>query len=174
MCSKRLWWKRTAPCSIGDPVVKSAIKAALSTGALSSGLVGYNLIAPLIEKIMSVDTACRDSSLQSYSTSRGKICATSQVEADALTSGAKWSSLKICEQMSADQPTKAECQACASKSGVWTAIGCIETSQEGIVSSLIKLGLVVGGGVVLLMILGASFKLSTSKGDPKQLMKQKK
>jgi hypothetical protein len=62
-----------APCSIGDPVIKGAIKAALSTGALSSGVAGYNLIAPLIEKIMSVDTACRDSSLQSYSTSRGKL-----------------------------------------------------------------------------------------------------
>ncbi len=51
--------------------------------------------------------------------------------------------------------------------GVWTAIGCITTTKEGITTSAIKLGLGIGGGVVLLMILAASFKLTTSKGDPK-------
>ncbi len=51
--------------------------------------------------------------------------------------------------------------------GLWTAIGCINPTKEGITTSAIKLGLGIGGGVVLLMILAASFKLTTSKGDPK-------
>lgn len=148
-----------SPCSFIDPTLKDVLRGALATNP------GYLIALPLIEKVLSVDTSCKGA-LQSFSTSRGRVCATSQAEADALSTGAKWTSLKICEQMS-DQPTKDECRACASQSGVWTAIGCIETSQEGIVSSLVKLGLGVGGGVVLLMILGASFKLSTSKGDPK-------
>lgn len=113
---------------------------------------------------------CSESGLNAYkigTRERNKeYCFKSQAEADSIASGAVWTSLKICEQMS-DQPTKEECRACAAKTGVWTAIGCVETSQEGIVSALVKLGLGVGGGVVLLMILGASFKLSTSKGDPK-------
>lgn len=171
-------------CTITDPAVVTALEGVKSvclgeigsfaqtwdvTG-ISRALCGSSELLNFANKVsLGLGSGgCKNSSLQPfYTKARGTICATSQAEADALsTSGAKWTSLKICEQMS-DESKKGECQACASKSGVWTAIGCIETSQEGIVSALVKLGLGVGGGVVLLMILGASFKLSTSKGDPK-------
>ena len=42
-----------------------------------------------------------------------------------------------------------------------------KSTKEGITTLCDKLGLGIGGGVVLLMILAASFKLTTSKGDPK-------
>lgn len=128
-------------------------------------------LAGLLHITVSGKGYCSGSGLNAYKIGNRErnreYCLKSQEEADALASGASWTSLKICEQIASDQPTKAECQRCSEKPGVWTAIGCIETSQEGIVSALVKLGLGVGGGVVLLMILGASFKLSTSKGDPK-------
>lgn len=50
---------------------------------------------------------------------------------------------------------------------IWTAIGCIPTSKEGILAAFLTAGLSIGGGVVLLMILAAAFQLTTSKGDPK-------
>lgn len=74
-------------------------------------------------------------------------------------------SFNLCAQ-AGDDP---ECTRCRDQAppGIWTAIGCITTTKEGITTSAIKLGLGIGGGVVLLMILAASFKLTTSKGDPK-------
>jgi len=52
--------------------------------------------------------------------------------------------------------------------GIWTAIGCIPREPEKIVSVFLRFGLGMGGGVALLMILGAGFILSVSQGDPKQ------
>lgn len=52
--------------------------------------------------------------------------------------------------------------------GMWTAIGCIPIEPEGIVSTLVKIGLGIGGGITLLLILAGAFRLSTASGDPKQ------
>lgn len=52
--------------------------------------------------------------------------------------------------------------------GLYTAIGCIPSTSEGIVTQLVKIGLGIAGGVALLMILAGSFMLSTSQGEPKR------
>lgn len=84
----------------------------------------------------------------------------------------KKENFNLCAQIS-DAEAKNRCESCAGVNadgeakGIWTAIGCVNTTKEGLASSAIKLGLGIGGGVVLLMILAASFKLTTSKGDPK-------
>ena len=51
---------------------------------------------------------------------------------------------------------------------IWTAIGCIPTAPQGIIQTLVQLGLSIGGGVTLLLILAGAFRLSVSAGDPKQ------
>ena len=66
------------------------------------------------------------------------------------------------------------CEACKAQGSVdsptvWTAIGCINTSSDGIVGALVRLALGVSGGVVLFKILGASLKLTISKGEPKEV-----
>jgi len=170
------------PCTVADPAIVSVIEGIRGicngipgqiiqfvdpvdiTNAFCGSIEFNNFANQISSSVLA--SGCKNPAQKPYSTSRGTLCASSQEQANSLVAGAKWTSLKICEQM-AEQAKKAECTACASKSGVWTAIGCIETTQEGIVGSVVKLGLGVGGGVVLLMILGASFKLSTSKGDPK-------
>ena len=42
-------------------------------------------------------------------------------------------------------------------------------APEQIAGELIRLGLSIGGGIGLLMILGAGFIFSTSQGDPKRV-----
>jgi hypothetical protein len=54
------------------------------------------------------------------------------------------------------------------KSGLWTAIGCVRTDQEGIIKHILRVGLMISGGFALLVILISSFMLSTSQGDPKR------
>lgn len=53
--------------------------------------------------------------------------------------------------------------------GVWTAIGCIPTSPQGIVQSLLRVGLGMAGGVVVLSVLAGAFMLTTSSGEPKKV-----
>jgi len=60
-----------------------------------------------------------------------------------------------------------------SPSGVWTAVGCIPTDPVDIIQTLLKIGLMLGGGVSLLIILAGSFMLSTSEGDPKKTSEAK-
>jgi hypothetical protein len=54
------------------------------------------------------------------------------------------------------------------KPGLWTAVGCIDTSKDGLIKSFMRIGLGIAGGVALLTILIASFILSTSQGNPKR------
>ena len=52
--------------------------------------------------------------------------------------------------------------------GIWTAIGCIKADQESIVTTLLRVGIGLAGGVALIMILVAAFALRTSQGEPKR------
>lgn len=56
-----------------------------------------------------------------------------------------------------------------SNQGYWTAFGCVKTTKEGIVTSLIRIGIGISGGFVLLSILYGAFLLTTSSGDPKRV-----
>ena len=76
----------------------------------------------------------------------------------------------LCDQIT-DVNLQQQCLTCAGSSqdaGVWTAVGCIKREPTSIAQSLIKIGLGTGGGISLLMTLGAGFMLSSSQGDPKK------
>jgi|GEM_PF-3646860 len=57
--------------------------------------------------------------------------------------------------------------------GIWTAVGCIKADPQSIIITLVKIGLGVAGGGALLMILSASFVISTSAGDAKKFTEAK-
>lgn len=87
--------------------------------------------------------------------------------------GSQASEYKICDQIPeslSDQ--RLSCLDCVGDEdgygGIWTAIGCIPNDPETIVKVFLRFGLGMGGGVALLMILGAGFMLTVSQGDPKQ------
>jgi hypothetical protein len=50
-------------------------------------------------------------------------------------------------------------------SRIYTAVGCLQTSNEGLVRDLVRLLMGVSGTVALLSILGGAFMLSISQGD---------
>lgn len=87
----------------------------------------------------------------------------------------------LCNQLPAGSEAQIECIECANggsggsenpgdagRQGIWTAVGCINRDPTQIAQQLITVGLSIGGGVALLMILGAGFIFSTSQGDPKR------
>ncbi|MBU1885496.1 pilin [Patescibacteria group bacterium] len=58
--------------------------------------------------------------------------------------------------------------------GIWTAIGCIDTSStQGIVGKLMTVGIGIAGGIALLMILASAFLFATSEGEPKRTSEAK-
>ena len=65
------------------------------------------------------------------------------------------------------------CATCFKTGGIWTAVGCIPSNPESIINTIIRIGLTLGGGIVLVMILVGAFMLSTSKGDPKKTQEAK-
>lgn len=77
----------------------------------------------------------------------------------------------ICDQVrTSDVDT---CRTCMFSGGVWTAVGCIPTDPTRMIQVLMKIGLLIGGGVALLIILAGSFILSISQGDPKKTSEAK-
>ena len=78
---------------------------------------------------------------------------------------------RLCDQV---QPSVvAVCQNCQYVGGIWTAVGCIPTDPMQMIKVLLRIGLLIGGGVALLIILAGSFILSTSSGDPKKTSEAK-
>lgn len=57
--------------------------------------------------------------------------------------------------------------------GIWTAVGCIPTKKTSIIKTIVTIGISMAGGIALLIILAASFKLSVSQGDPKAVNEAK-
>lgn len=78
----------------------------------------------------------------------------------------------VCDQAPGDagdiSTPRGKCEACLTKSGIWTAVGCLPTNLTGLVSSLVTIGLSISGGVAMLMILVGAYMLSISRGDPKR------
>lgn len=62
------------------------------------------------------------------------------------------------------------CETCFETEGVWTALGCIPYGNTtSMVNVFMTIGLGLAGMVIVLMVLGGSFLLSTSQGDPKRV-----
>lgn len=75
----------------------------------------------------------------------------------------------LCQQAG---PLTDECLKCE-EGEVWTALGCIPTSAEGLVRNLFRISLGIAGGVALLFILFGAFTISVSAGSPESVQKGK-
>jgi hypothetical protein len=82
------------------------------------------------------------------------------------------SAWSLCRQIS-DLDKRSDCNSCFASSGVWTAIGCIPTSPQEIIKTIVTIGMSLAGVVVLILILISAFTLSTSQGDPNKTKEAK-
>lgn len=94
-------------------------------------------------------------------------CQTEQTDADEKNS------YNLCLQQVNNSTAQARCIECFNDGGIWTAVGCVPQTADGIISTIMQLGLIIAGAVVLIMILVGSFMLSTSQGDPKKAQEAK-
>jgi hypothetical protein len=85
-----------------------------------------------------------------------------------LTSG-------ICNQIGQlDDKLRQDCEACSGTAlrptgKMWTSIGCIPVTTNGIITSLIKIIVSIAGGAALIFILLGAFTISTSTSNPERL-----
>lgn len=98
------------------------------------------------------------------------ICCDTQLQCSQLgpipTSYITPDSLTACE--SAGNP--AGCSECMNQeSGVWTAIGCIQTTPEGLINTFLPFGIGIAGGIAFLLILFGALQVMTSAGNPEKL-----
>lgn len=69
-----------------------------------------------------------------------------------------------------DATKQGSCRGCmANGQQVWTAIGCIPTTPQGIFNKFFTLGIGMAGGIAFLLILFGGFQVLTSTGNPEQL-----
>lgn len=80
----------------------------------------------------------------------------------------------ICDSLPADKI--GECDTCmGDNSGVWTALGCINIANmdnpdpSDFLTTLLDLGIGLGGGISFLLILFGGLQIMTSAGNPEQL-----
>jgi hypothetical protein len=55
------------------------------------------------------------------------------------------------------------------KKGAWTALGCIETDYNTLISKILGLGMGLAGGIAFLLILFGGFQIMVSAGNPEQM-----
>lgn len=78
-----------------------------------------------------------------------------------------FSTKQLCLQTGELQTT---CESkCSDEGSVWTAVGCISTTPEGITKGFVELAVGISGGCALALILWGSFLLSTSASNPERL-----
>lgn len=108
------------------------------------------------------------------------------VVTDEREEGPRLSQFAFCDQVP-DGEAHAACLECLSRGGynaddpavipengrLYTAVGCIRTSQEGFTADVVRLLLGVAGGVALLSTIAASFYYTTSQGDSTKVKKAK-
>lgn len=78
---------------------------------------------------------------------------------------------KICDQVKPEDHQT--CQDCFDKDGLWTGLGCIRTSTDGLVQDLMTILVGMAGGIALLLMLYGAFIYATAGGDPKKASQAK-
>ncbi len=104
-----------------------------------------------------------------------ETCTTDEIDTNPPKnlSPANYESFKLCNQIPDGSSARTQCENCSNNDGIWTAVGCIPTDPSDMIKVLLRIGLMISGGVVLLTILAGSFILSTSAGDPKKTTEAK-
>jgi len=66
---------------------------------------------------------------------------------------------------------KGKCEACMGKGTekVWTAFGCLPTNSGDFITTLLKFGSGISGGIAFMLIIIGGFQIVMSTGNPEKL-----
>jgi len=133
---------------------------------------------PTDSRYCSSDEECVASTGNALATCVADLCQTPAPDPDIIGTTAeptKGTPFDYCRQIPLDQ--RSACSACVARGAegdyIFTAVGCIQVSGAGLAGDVIKLLLGVSGGVALLSLLAAAFKLSISRGDSGKIKEAK-
>lgn len=76
---------------------------------------------------------------------------------------------KLCDSVQNDEVKRKECVDCMNSKKMWTAIGCVPTTTEGFVNTLLPFFIGIGGGIAFLLILFGALQIMMSSGNPEKL-----
>ena len=76
---------------------------------------------------------------------------------------------KLCDSVQNDEVKKKECVDCMNSKKIWTAIGCVPTTTEGFVNTLLPFFIGISGGIAFLLILFGALQIMMSSGNPEKL-----
>jgi len=81
-------------------------------------------------------------------------------------------SAELCKGIS-NAAGAAACTLCSRSGGIYTAVGCIQRVGSQLITNVVGVLFGLLGGIMLIAILYAAFKISTSRGDPKAVAEGK-
>lgn len=79
---------------------------------------------------------------------------------------------EVCDFVPENTPQRNDCVNCFSQGKSWTAIGCISTNptgSDGFITTLLRFGTGIAGGIAFFLILLGGFQILTSAGNPERL-----
>ncbi len=82
---------------------------------------------------------------------------------------ARYKDTWTCFDITPPPPSDCGVEVAGIKYGVNTAIGCIDTRPDKLISLSIKLGIGIGSGIAFLLILFGSYKITVSQGQPEAI-----
>lgn len=71
----------------------------------------------------------------------------------------------------AEDEANEDCLRCVNgeNPGIWTAIGCVPSTLDGFVKTILPFGMALGGGIAFLLMLFGALQIMTSAGNPEKL-----
>lgn len=117
-----------------------------------------------VNQLDSPDTPCIENAVPTSSDYTSSSCT-------CIYDEAKYG--ELCNKHITDSNEKTMCLQCAGNKGIWTGIGCIQTSLSGFVGSTFSFSIGLAGLITFLCILYSAYLIQFSAGNPERIKKAK-
>jgi len=146
--------------------IKNIGKKNCFTDLAKAGMIKATNYIPFadINQLDSPDTPCIENAVPTSNNYTSSSCT-------CVYDEAKYG--ELCNKYITSSDEKAICLQCASNKGIWTGIGCIQTSLSGFVGSIFSFGIGLAGLITFLCILYSAYLIQFSAGNPERIKKAK-
>lgn len=100
-------------------------------------------------------------------------CSTEQNDTPREEEDGEVEKFRLCTQLPGDEndgaSPRGKCSGCLGSDSIWTSLGCFPKGRTPLITTLVRVGLSLAGGIALLSILTAAFMFSTSSGNQQKV-----